>query len=33
MKLALDNDDPKLLEKINPFVDGAAVGMPGKKTF
>lgn len=32
MKLALDNDDPQPLKTVNPFVDGAAVGIPGKRT-
>lgn len=33
MKLALDNDNPVPISGINTFVDGAAVGIPGKRTF
>ncbi|KAL4426558.1 hypothetical protein ABPG74_012318 [Tetrahymena malaccensis] len=32
MKLAIDNNNPEPLKSINPFVDGAAVGIPGKRT-
>jgi len=32
MKLAVDNNNIEPLKSLNPFVDGAAVGMPGKRT-
>lgn len=32
MKLAVDNNNTEPLKTINPFVDGAAVGIPGKRT-
>lgn len=32
MKLAVDTGSPDPLKSINPFVDGAAVGIPGKRT-
>ncbi len=32
MKLAIDTGKPEPLKKVNPFVDGAAVGIPGIRT-
>lgn len=32
MKLAVDNNNSEPLKSINPFVDCAAVGIPGKRT-
>ncbi len=32
MKLAIESGKPEPIKKINPFVDGAAVGIPGIRT-
>lgn len=32
MKEALEKGKPEVLKSINPFVDGAAVGIPGIRT-
>ncbi|EGR30481.1 threonine dehydratase, putative [Ichthyophthirius multifiliis] len=32
MKLAIETGKPEPLQKVNPFVDGAAVGIPGIRT-